>query len=559
MKIYFYIILFFSISSQAQNLDSLYNILMSSRSSVKYDLAPASIEEKQPDKCGFGLAATIKEHFNEFSIEKQQNITKVMARPELHTSIVSPSGLFRIHYDTTGFNKPQYGKLELAVGIYEVAVAFDSAYNFEVNILGYQAAPIDNDFGGDNKYDIYILNLNGGLYGATTPETSLGEGKYSSYIEIENSFNENEGYNTIGIDAARVTAAHEFHHAIQIGNYLYRYDDLYYYELTSTAFEEFVYDDVNDYYAYMNSFFRNTTYRLEEYSGYSIAIWNIFLQEIFEKESPMLGHEIVKKSWELMRDNDYRAIIAIANAMVAGHTFAQKFKEFGEWLFFTNEKTKEGEFFKEAINYPSIRSTYTIELGVTEKSLTIESEPTSINYLTFLDYNQGFADTIVAVLSNSNVHASTSEGNAIDVEVTMSNSYFNGGNLINENYSYYSKISGESVEFIQESYIINNILASETEARTEISFSYPQPFNYELYEKLNIPTYPDLTERAELNIYSPDMNLVYSGSEQIFSTEKIVVQWNGKDNSGKKLASGVYIYVTKANNKIKKGKLVILN
>ena len=70
------------------------------------------------------------------------------------------------------------------------------------------------------------------------------------------------GYYSTGINGARVTVAHEFHHGIQCGNYspknsssLYRNSDVFYYKLTSTAMEEFVVDVVNDYYSFYTIIF----------------------------------------------------------------------------------------------------------------------------------------------------------------------------------------------------------------------------------------------------------------------------------------------------------------
>jgi hypothetical protein len=472
-----------------------------------------------------------------------------MARPELSSSIVSPSGFFRIHYDETGPNAPTYD-------INDLAVAFDSSYNFEVNILGYPAPPSDVNRGGDDKYDVYVLNLGGGLYGATTPETTIGEGRYISYIEMDNSFGKNEGYNSFGINAARVTAAHEFHHSIQLGGYVFRSEDTYYYELTSTAFEEFVYDEVNDYYAYMPSYFRNTRNKLEENSGYNLAAWNIFLQERFNDIDPLLGHRIVKRSWENIVND--RAVVGLAKAITAetNLTFAQLFNEFGDWLYFTDSRAKEGEFFEESRNYPLVRSSYTLQLNNIE-SITFVSQPTSINYLTFFDFSGGFADTIVAVISNSDAIGSTTNNSNQNIDLTLSNSDFEDAISVND--LFFTKIESERVDQIQSSYIINNELSGQPISRETISFSYPQPFYYVRDDVLNIPTHPDPSNKADLNIYSSDMNLVYSGNETIIASQNIVVRWNGLDNNGNKLASGIYVYVTKADGKIKKGKIVILN
>jgi len=552
MKKYIWLILLITISIKGQNLDSLYNLLISRNISVKGTTTPTTIAGHQNDKCGFSLYGNIKSHFHEYSKEQQESIAKITQRAPLQKSTVSPSGYFRIHYDTTGTNKPQYDNLDIETGIYELAVAFDSAYTFEIDILGYGSPPSDNGIGGDDKYDIYVKNLNPGLYGQTFWEEKI------SYIEIDNSFNENEGYNSYGIQAARATAAHEFHHAIQVGAYIFKGEDTYYYELTSTAFEEFVYDDVNDYYAYMSSFLRNTSNRFDSNTGYNLAVWNIFLNERFKSVDVMEGHNIVKRSWELMRDKNYRAIVAIANSVQEfGHSFSKTFNEFGDWLYFTNNNAVDGMYFEEAASYPSIRSTYTIELNSSESSLNIQAEPTSLNYLQYSDNTGGDANLVMAVISNSGINASTIIENPVDINVSLANFGFDDSKSIND--TYYSKITTESNGLVNDSYIINNIVYSEDLNPVTIDFVYPQPFRYDIYSIVNIPTYADVTNTAELKIYSSDMDLIYSGKKTIFANDNIVVGWDGLDNSGRKLASGVYIYITQANNKIKKGKLVIFN
>ncbi len=64
---------------------------------------------------------------------------------------------------------------------------------------------------------------------------------------------------------------------------------------------------------------------------------------------------------------------------------------------------------------------------------------------------------------------------------------------------------------------------------------------------------------ADLNIYTTSMKLVYSNNEHISygQGQKTFIQWNGLDKNNNKLASGVYIYVTKSGNNVSKGKLVI--
>ena len=144
------------------------------------------------------------------------------------------------------------------------------------------------------------------------------------------------------------------------------------------------------------------------------------------------------------------------------------------------------------------------------------------------------------------------------IELTLSNALFENSFSISD--LFFSKIESDKIEVIQSSYIINNELSNIAIERNEIDFAFPQPFKYEDFANiLNIPTYPDASKSAELRIYSSDMNRVYSGTEKIIANQNIVIRWDGRDNNGGKLASGVYVFVTKANGKIKKGKFVIFN
>ena len=282
-------------------LDSLYNLFTFVRGINQSD-KPQKHFENNPEiiKCGFELVNSIKQNLNGFSIEQQNILSKLLIRPQLQTSVVTPNGFFRVHYDLTGINTLGYD-LNLLLQ------ALDSVYNFEIIALGYLPPPSDDTSGGDNKYDIYILNI--ADYGYTQSENRLDDSRWTSFMVIDNDYPLGSFF-TKGIDAARVTVAHEFHHAIQMGNYApvddnspYRNSDIFFYEITSTSFEEFVFDDVNDYYAYMPSYFNHPEYPMPRQSGYNMAIWNIYLQKNF-------GFDIIKRQWELMPTN--KALKALA-------------------------------------------------------------------------------------------------------------------------------------------------------------------------------------------------------------------------------------------------------
>jgi len=530
----------------AQNLDSIYNAIVSLETNSNSQ-SQIQVTNEGESKCAFGLFAEARNNYLQFSSKQKLVLSKILERPGLDTSIVSPSGFFRIHYDLSGVNKPGYS-------INDLAIAFDSSYSYEVNFLGYPPPPSDGNMGGDSKYDVYVMNLSGGLYGYTTPETNVTNLTYTSYIVMDNDFS---NYFTQGINAARVTAAHEFHHGIQVGNYIFRDNDVWYYELTSTSMEEFVFNSVNDYYAYMPSYFNRPYTTISEHTGYDMAVWNIFLREKFASVDSMLGFNIIKRSWELMVEN--RAVFAIAKALQEnGYSFGQEFNTFSLWNYFTNSRTKENEYYDEAKNYPLIRPTTTVEFIPPQKELSILSEPVSNNFIIFPDNSNGNSDTLVSIITNADLDGGVDPvNNDIKFQYILSSNPSNEFKKINN--FYYSKVEASKSDVFYEVNIFNGDVAGETITREEIDYAYPQPFEYSSNSFIFLPTVVNPSGTADYYIYTAGMELVFSGKAEILANDKITVKWNGMNLNNEKLPTGVYIYVTKSGDTVKKGKIVIYN
>ena len=179
-------------------IDSLYNLFTFIKGVNASDKLQKQFQENPAiTKCGMELVNTISQNLDNYSIEQKQILSKILERPQSQTSTVSPGGFFRVHYDLTGNNALGYD-LNLLLQ------ALDSAYNFEINFLGYPAPPSDGAEGGDDKYDIYVQNL-AGLYGYTQFETKVTESRWTSFMVIDNDY---VGYYSSGINGARVTVAH---------------------------------------------------------------------------------------------------------------------------------------------------------------------------------------------------------------------------------------------------------------------------------------------------------------------------------------------------------------
>ena len=535
-------------------LDSLYTKFLQIRApellGQKYQPIPLSIEDR---KCGFGIVNMVRFNFNNFSLEQQNTLRSLLQRKIKQKSIVSPSGFFRIHYDTTGNQAPIYDlSLTANENAYQVALAADSSYRFEVSYLGFPPPPSDLGEGGDDRYDIYITTADGN-YGFTDPETPLGNDKYTSYIEIHFSF-QGSSFATHGLNAMRVTVAHEFHHSIQIGDYINRYaEDGFFYELTSTSMEEFVYDDVNDYYAYMHSYFYSTYYTFPNHIGYDMAIWNIYLVKYYN------DFGIIKRQWELMPTQ--RAMIAIAISLSEkGSSFARDYNRFGIWTFFTDTRSVQGKYFEEAENYPLVKN-LSDKIYPQETHIDVYAKATSNNFVKFGNTTNG--DSLYVIITNGDISSVL-----IDPTQTFQSTYTlysdpsTGERMLGDTYSATFQVPNSNWWSVSE--ILNGIVVREDSANIPLtessgSFAFPNPFKYNGY--LSISFQGKLGQEVDFNVYSSDMILVYSKSEQANSllNNTIGVSWDGKDLEGDKLASGVYIYVIKRGDDILKGKVVIFN
>ncbi|MCH7517263.1 MAG: hypothetical protein IIB08_09160 [Bacteroidetes bacterium] len=151
---------------------------------------PGTVEENS--KCGLELVNSIVFNINSFTEEQQRLLEPLLQRPVTDTSFDTPGGFFKVHYDLSGTHAPAYN-LDL------LAEALDSTYKFEIDFLGYNTPPGDSaanpnipseDYGGDNRYDVYISNLGSGFYGFTQFETEIepGSSKFTSYMVIDNDF-----------------------------------------------------------------------------------------------------------------------------------------------------------------------------------------------------------------------------------------------------------------------------------------------------------------------------------------------------------------------------------
>ncbi len=235
-------------------------------------------------------------------------------RPTL--SFSASSAHFRFHYDKTGDdavpstdsnnnNIPDYVEF--------MAAEFENVYEKEIENLAFVAPPSDGEEGGGNgSYDVYISNIDAGTYGYVSPETTIGDNPNSSATETQASTSwmaMRNNYEDFGVqeDAIKVTAAHEFFHAIQMG-YNANSPSAFAFEGSASWMEEEVYPRIDDNFQYLESIFGSPDVAVNydftddndpdfnDFSTQWYGSW-IFFQYVGEN----YGKAVIKTFWENLR------------------------------------------------------------------------------------------------------------------------------------------------------------------------------------------------------------------------------------------------------------------
>ena len=269
-------------------------------------------------------------------------------RPEMPESFYSPGGHFNIHYNLTGgsaVNLTDENNNGIPDYVEEVADVFEYVWSVEIDIMGYPAPLSDGNLGGGSDFDIHIVDFSSPLYyGLTIPD--YGGTTSSSSINIDNDYQE-KGYPSKGIDGLRVTAAHEFFHAIHFSMYGPATAS-WWMEQTAVWIEEEVFDEINDYLNYLRYFFNLPRRSLNTNTGnykYGACIFPIFLSKKF-------GTDIIHEIW--MEVAEHQSVdLKILDETIPGGLGAA-FAEFNRWNFFTGSRAVPDSFYEEGALFPEM-------------------------------------------------------------------------------------------------------------------------------------------------------------------------------------------------------------
>jgi hypothetical protein len=251
------------------------------------------------ERCLTPLYHGLKRDWKSLASETQTALAKYLARPALSGERVylSAGGHFAVHYATTGRDAPDQtdnNRNGVPDWVETVASTFENVYSVEVAQMGYRAAATTST----SPYPVYLQELSAdGYYGYTQSDVPVSSGStgYTSYIVIDNNFDTATFGSYGGVKGLQVTAAHEYHHAIQY-SYSY-YFPIWYAEAVSTWIEDEVYDQINELYEYTPEYFQNSTLPLDADvsvdtgGGYGRWIFNRYLAEQHTSQ-------VIRSFWE---------------------------------------------------------------------------------------------------------------------------------------------------------------------------------------------------------------------------------------------------------------------
>lgn len=353
-------------------------------------------------KCGFGFSTELMQQAQQLLGRQAVDVRNTFRMKVFQADTVI--GHFRIHFDSSGIDTPSLLDVNnnpipntAKAYVDSVGRILNDVWSIEINDLGYLQPPFET---GNSSYNVYIEDMN--EYGFTQPVEQLNPGKtpplYTSYIGIDNDFRELEPiYYTRGMNALKVTCAHEFHHAIQVGSYGQWPNHVFFHELTSTWMEEYIYPEVNDHLHFDSTFFQifniGTVPKsfVTPTAGYERAAWGVYLQKQF-------GPSLMREIWEAYALQPFLSA-SIQVFRNHGTSFEQEYFLFSTWTYFTADRANIVRYFPQGNTYPRLAPLVTAELVGTIATISNQMPPLAAGLYQF---RRG-ADTINALLVNTDV------------------------------------------------------------------------------------------------------------------------------------------------------------
>ncbi len=501
--------------------------------------------ENMDYKCAFQHQVFLQTQWQNLPSSELKQMAKklLLQKPKRQFKMVSPSGHFTLHYDLTGIHAvPPKDSLGNGIPDYidSAAAILDHVWQVEIDQMGFRPPP-DSTGNPVQSYPVYFSSMV--YYGLTNFDInedipSLPGQNYVSYLELHKNYQDSR-FASKGLKGLKVTAAHEFHHAIQLG-YQFRwhyengyavYPDLFFLEMSSTFMEDYVYDDINDYVQYVNRLIPNLEQKSFDAADGNTEYANcLFLHLLTQK----FGASIFLNIWENIIS--YPALEAIDLTLQDYQSsFAEMYNQYAGWFYFTGDNSRSGSFFKDASLFrqlyvthydkwledplPSLHmrfnllsleksGVYLAQMSSNQAGGKLNHIPNGEKVLNPVDFkksqifSQQSDQPLVVVITNSTEHNLT-------------------------HLQYHIKLAPISVK--------NNPIKISTHGENGVTFLY-------------------LPDNAQLIIF----NLLGQKIISLHTNHGSQILWNLKNSQGRTVPSGIYFYRVKAKGLNFTGKITVV-
>ena len=455
---------------------------------------------------------------------------KVIANTPNDLNQIFETEHFRFHYAIEG-----YDAVLNVDYILQMANVFENVYLFYIDTLGF-SPPIKDPISDDDLYEVFIENLPSYFFGITyTKNSSVASPSCVSYIKMRNNYIGSQFSDKTELENIQVTAVHEFFHAIQFSYNCY--EKFWFMEATAVWSEDELYDNVNDHYRYISSWFSNTDKPLNQEGNHMYGSF-IFFQYIDEHFG---GPNTIKLCWDKsiefaspIQDNSIKSINAALNDL--GSSFDEVYQK----MRIANKimNSNAGIYsYEEADGYISAganidginifyqkgevqqKSYFNLDLFQTNYYQVHTSNPIEVE---IIPHNENVPMLSITKLQDKN-QWSIRSGNKINIDTEMGIEWItflvSALGSEEQNWDY-------TIEFkdgFSEDFTMSNPFPNP-------SFGKPVLFSIETVSKQKIAT----------SIYNVLGQKVWAPKKGYLDSEINDFVWNGVNNEGKKVSSGLY-------------------
>ncbi len=492
--------------------------------------------------CAFSLQLELRQHWRELAPALQKEAAALLEEPTRQKAFVSPNGHFVLHYDTTGYNAVPAEDVSgngIPDYIDSAAVYCDHVWDVEINQLGFQAPP-DSNGQPVQLYPIYFTAF--GYYGLTNFDltadiAALPGNNYTSYIEINSNFYQHNFY-TSGLQALKVTIAHEFNHAIQLGynfhienGYLLS-PDVFFMEMTSTWLEDYVYDEVNDYWQYLKFFLPAIDSKPFNSASAFDPYANSLYLHMLEK---MYSGQIVPEIWRQIKTNN---VLQAVNNALAQHnsSFGESYIQYAVWTYFTGSRAQPGQFFPEAADYPLIN------INRNQDDLSADLSALRMRHVQLFVEQNSVYQAKVSAAGSAGYNTHLPNGLRFMAPVTFNH------------WQSFSQQAEKPLIVIEANPTAAKLSGISYQIQLSPVVAGPQPVR--VGKNGAGLTFYNVPAQSKINIFNLNGRLVVQLENREQNQQPI--PWNLTDRNGVQVASGVYLFEIEDHNKKSLGKFTVV-